>query len=238
MPQNNNSIRCYVTQPFECSYLPGRSATNLVIDPNVELDNLLLGALLDQGFRRSGGHVYRPNCMGCKACISIRVPTDKFKSNRSQRRNLRHNQDLSHTSTPAAFNDEQFELYRTYLAARHTDSEMNNPIPADYMGFLTTPGINTVFHEFRLGDKLLAVSVADHTANGLSAVYTFFDPTHSQRGLGTFTILWLIKHSHELGLPWAYLGYWIENCQKMSYKTRFKPCEGYIDDNWRQINPV
>lgn len=112
---------------------------------------------------------------------------------------------------------------------------MNNPIPADYIGFLTTPGISTVFHEFRLNNKLLAVSVVDHSTNGLSAVYTFFDPGDPQRGLGTFTILWLIEHAKSLNLSWVYLGYWIEACDKMRYKTRFMPCEGYIENKWQQI---
>ncbi len=235
---NNNSIRCYATPPFECNYLLGQSATNLVIDPSLELNDSLLGALLDRGFRRSGGHIYRPNCIDCQACISIRVPVEKFSPNRSQRRCFRQNQDLSHSSSAAKFNEEQFELYCDYLAARHADSDMNNPTPDDYMGFLTTPGVNTQFHEFRLQNKLLAVSVVDHTPNGLSAVYTYFDPNQAHRGLGTFTILWMIQHARNLDLPWMYLGYWIEACDKMRYKTRFTPCEGYINDNWQQINPV
>ena len=236
--ENNNSIRCYVTPPFECSYLPGRSATNLVIDPSLELNDALLGALLDRGFRRSGGHIYRPNCQGCQACISTRVPADKFIPNRSQRRCMHQNQDLSHSASIATFKQEQFELYCSYLAARHADSDMNNPSQEDYMDFLATPGVNTQFHEFRHQNKLLAVSVIDHTPNGLSAVYTFFDPSQAHRSLGTFTILWMIQHARSLGLPWIYLGYWIEACDKMRYKTRFKPCQGYIDDNWQQINPV
>jgi len=235
---NNNSIRCFATPPFECSYLPEQSATNLIIDPGLELNDTLLGGLLDLGFRRSGGNIYRPNCLACQACISIRVPVKKFNPNRSQRRCFRQNQDLSHSSSAAKFDKEQFELYRNYLAARHADSDMSNPIPADYIGFLTTPGVNTQFHEFRLHDKLLAVSVVDHTPNGLSAVYTFFDPSQTHRGLGTFTILWMIEHARSLNLAWVFLGYWIEACDKMRYKTRFTPCEGYIDDNWQQINPI
>ena len=235
---NNNLIRCYATSPFECSYLPKQSATNLIIDPSLELNDALLSALLEQGFRRSGGHVYRPNCPHCQACISVRIPVERFKPNRSQRRNFRHNHDLSHYSSAASFNQEQFELYCRYLAARHNDSDMNNPTPAEYIGFLTTPGISTVFHEFRHRDELLAVSVIDHTDNGLSAVYTFFDPDHANRGLGSFTILWLIQHAHDLGLPWVYLGYWIEACKKMRYKTRFTPCEGYINGCWQQISPL
>ena len=231
----NQSIRCHITVPFPCSYLPGRQASNLVIDPSLELTDTLLGGLLEKGFRRSGKHVYRPYCQGCSECISIKVPTARFKPNRSQRRNWRVNQSLRHVATRPIFNDEQFALYRKYLASRHSDSEMSNPIPADYIGFLTAPGISTIFHEFPLDDELLAVTVTDHTPNGLSAVYTFFDPDHSQLGLGAYAILWLIQHAKETGLPWVYLGYWIRECGKMNYKAHFTPQLGYIDENWREM---
>ncbi len=233
--QPDHTIRCHTTVPFDCSYLPGYTASNLVIDQDLTLNPPLLGALLNNGFRRSGGHVYRPQCPNCQQCISIRVPVNRFKFDRSQRRNWRLNQSLQHIATATEFRDEQFELYQRYLAARHQDSEMNHPIPADYIGFLTAPGVNTVFHEFRQQDKLLAIAVADHTPNGLSAVYTFFDPDFDHLGLGTYAILWLIQHTRDLGLPWVYLGYWIKDCRKMSYKSRFTPCEGYIDNDWRQI---
>ncbi|ALP53470.1 hypothetical protein Tel_10095 [Candidatus Tenderia electrophaga] len=234
--QNTNSIRCHVTAPFECSYLPGRQASNLVVDPGLPLNDHLLGALLNSGFRRSGAHVYRPQCNGCQECVSVRVPVKRFRPDRSQRRNWRRNRDLCHTPCAAEFQDEQFQLYRRYLASRHHDSEMSNPIPADYVGFLTSPGVRTVFHEFRLEQQLLAVAVADHTPNGLSAVYSFFDPDHPHRGLGTYAVLWLIQHARHVGLPWVYLGYWVKECRKMSYKTRFMPCEGYIDNEWRPVD--
>lgn len=233
--QDNHRIRCHITMPFDCSYLPGSLASNQVIDPTLALNPTLLGALLNNGFRRSGSHVYRPQCPNCQQCISIRVPLDTFKPNRSQQRNWRRNQGLHHVATTAEFRDDQFELYKHYLAARHQDSEMNNPIPADYIGFLTAPNVKTIFHEFRQKDQLVAIAVADHTPNGLSAVYTFFDPNYTHLGLGTYAILWLIQHARELGLPWVYLGYWIRDCRKMSYKTRFKPCEGYIDNTWQKI---
>ncbi len=230
-----NSIKCQITVPFDCGYLPNCKASNLVIDPELPLNDKLLGALLNNGFRRSGGHIYRPQCPNCQQCVSIRVPVNLFQPNRSQLRNWRQNKDLRHIATAAAFNEEQFKLYKTYLASRHQGSEMNNPIPADYIGFLTSAGIKTVFHEFRQQDELVAIAVADRTPNGLSAVYTFFDPAHSQLGLGTYAILWLIQHARHLGLPWVYLGYWIKECRKMSYKTRFKPSEGYIDNNWQEM---
>jgi len=233
--QQPDPIRCHITIPFECGYLPNRVAKNLVVDTEMPLNDKLLGALLNSGFRRSGGHVYRPQCNTCQECVSIRIPVNRFHSNRSQRRNWRENQGLRHTPTSAVLRDEQFELYRRYLAGRHPGSEMSNPIPADYIGFLTSPGIRTVFHEFRQDDQLLAIAVADHTPNGLSAVYSFFDPDYEQRGLGTYMILWLIQHARNMGLPWVYLGYWVRECRKMSYKIRFMPCEGYIDNEWRAM---
>ncbi len=232
---NKHSIRCYSTPPCECSYLPKQNATNLVVDPSLVLNDALLGELLEQGFRRSGGLTYRPNCINCQACIATRVSTESFTPNRSQRRCWRQNQELSHSSSTTTFTEAQFELYCRYLAARHTDSEMNNPTPEEYINFLTSPGVTTQFHEFRHQDKLLAVAVVDHTANGLSAVYTFFDPNQAQRGLGTFTILWMIEHARRLHLPWVYLGYWIEACKKMRYKARFTPCQGYINEHWQLI---
>ena len=233
--QENHSIRCHMTVPFDCSYLPEHLASNQVIDPTLTLNPTLLGALLNNGFRRSGNHVYRPQCPDCQQCVSIRIPVSTFKPNRSQQRNWRQNQALHKITTGAELRDEQFELYQRYLAARHSDSEMNNPIPADYIGFLTAPNVKTAFHEFRHQDRLLAIAVADHTPNGLSAVYTFFDPDCTKLGLGTYAILWLIHHARELGLPWVYLGYWIKDCRKMSYKTHFNPCEGYIDNTWQEI---
>lgn len=231
------SIRCHITVPFACSYLPDRKASNLVIDPSLELDDALLGGLLECGFRRSGKHVYRPHCHNCNECVSIKVPVNRFKPNRSQRRNWQQNKTLKHIATRPIFIEEQFALYRKYLANRHGDSEMSNPIPADYIGFLTAQGINAVFHEFRLREQLLAVTVTDHTPNGLSAVYTFFDPDYSHLGLGTYAILWLIQHAKETGLPWLYLGYWIKGCSKMSYKARFQPQLGYIDERWQEMPP-
>jgi arginyl-tRNA--protein-N-Asp/Glu arginylyltransferase len=229
------TIRCHLTVPFECGYLPDRKAVNLVIDPTLPLNSTLLGALLNNGFRRSGGHVYRPQCPDCQECIPIRIPVKSFRPDRSQRRNWHRNRNLRHTAIPAQFHDEHFDLYRNYLNTRHAGSDMANAIPADYIGFLTAPGINTVFHEFRRGDKLLAIAVTDHTPNGLSAVYTFFDPDEAHLGLGTFAILWQIHHARQLGLPWLYLGYWIRECRKMSYKSRFTPCEGFIDNEWQKI---
>lgn len=228
------SIRCFITMPFACSYLPEREARNLIIDPALPLTPALLDDLLNIGFRRSGQHLYRPNCEGCHACISLRLPSRSFKPDRGQRRNWQKNGEIEHRTT-TGFSDEQFALYQRYINARHSDSSMANPSADEYINFLTAAGIDTRFHEFRLHQRLIAVAVTDHTPHGLSAVYTFYDPEFEQRGLGTYAILWQVYHAQQLQLPWLYLGYWIRECDKMSYKNRFGPCQGYINGAWLEI---
>jgi arginine-tRNA-protein transferase len=238
-PMNNRnseqSIRCFITVPFACSYPPEREARNLIIDPALPLTPTLLGDLLNLGFRRSGQHIYRPNCEQCRACISLRVPANRFQPNRSQRRNWQQNCEIEQ-STTTDVSDEQFELYQRYINTRHSDSSMANPTMEEYTNFLTAPGIDTRFHEFRLHEKLIAVAVTDHTPQGLSAVYTFYDPELENRGIGTYAILWQIHHTQQLQLPWTYLGYWIDECDKMRYKNRFRPCQGYVENRWENLS--
>lgn len=231
------SIRCFITVPFACSYLPQQEARNLIIDPEIALSPVLLGNLLSVGFRRSGGSLYRPACDECHACVSLRLNVHTFKPDRSQRRNWRSNGAIEQR-TSTGVSDEQFDLYCRYLASRHSDSSMANPTREEYISFLTAAGIDTRFHEFRLDGRLVAVAVTDHTPMGLSAVYTFYDPALERRGLGTYAILWQIEHARQSHLPWLYLGYWIEACDKMNYKNRFRPCEGYINGGWQRVPPL
>lgn len=226
------SIQCYITAAHDCSYLEGKTASNLVIDPKLPLNNALLGELLNNGFRRSGDHTYRPQCQNCSECRSLRVSVAQFKANRSQRRNWKANHELQHIDVSNDFKDEHFQLYRKYLASRHHDSEMSDPSPDDFQNFLTAPGINTRFHEIRLHKRLLAVAITDHTPFGLSAVYTFFDPEYEYLGLGIYAILLQIKLSKQLELPWLYLGYWVKDCAKMRYKSNYYPFEAFIDKEW------
>lgn len=228
-------IRCFITVPFACSYLPQNQARNLIIDPEVTLTSSLLGDLLNIGFRRSGRNLYRPACEECRSCVSLRLNPRTFTPDRSQRRTWKKNADIEHRAT-AGISDEQFDLYRRYLASRHGDSSMANPTWEEYGNFLTAEGIDTRFHEFRIAQQLVAVAVTDHTPQGLSAVYTFFDPELEQRSLGSYAILWQIAHARQLKLPWVYLGYWIRECEKMSYKNRFRPSEGYINGIWQDIS--
>ncbi len=231
---NEQTLRCFSTAPFECSYLPAREARNLIIDPAVPLTSPLLGDLLNVGFRRSGQHLYRPNCEQCQACIAVRLEVCHFQPNRSQRRNWHQNSSLTH-QVNVNYSDEQFGLYRQYVNARHGEGTMANPTIEQYVSFLTADGIDTRFHEFRLDDRLVAVAVTDHTPLGLSAVYTFYHPELQRRALGTYAVLWQIQHAQQLELPWVYLGYWIKECDKMSYKNHFQPSQGYQQNRWRDL---
>lgn len=207
-------------------------AVSVYADPQVPPDTVLYSFLVNRGFRRSGGLLYRPHCPGCNACIPIRIPVSKFRPNRCQRRTLSRNRDLTVYRVPPLFKDEHFELYRRYLALRHPGGGMDDPRPEDYMNFLTCSGLDTGFYEFRAEGVLLAVSVVDHLLAGLSAVYTFYDPSAHARSLGTFSILWQIAEAQRRQLPWLYLGYWIVECSKMSYKSRFRPFEMYRNGRW------
>lgn len=230
-----NNLAFYASPAHECSYLPDRQAVTLFADPSAEMDTLLYTALVDFGFRRSGAYVYRPACPGCAACLSVRIPVAEFTPNRSERRTWRRNEDLTVQRTPATFRQEAFDLYRHYLGQRHAGGGMDDPSPEKYLHFLTSPWSDTFFYEFRLAGRLVAVAVVDQLLHGVSAVYTFYDPALSDRGLGTFAILWEIEQAKRQGLPYLYLGYWVEECSKMSYKGRFRPLEIYRNGRWEGL---
>ncbi|MGH8040782.1 MAG: arginyltransferase [Rudaea sp.] len=218
-------VRLFQTLPHACGYFAQRTAQNLVIDPASPQLAQLYDAALTRGYRRAGGHVYRPYCAGCRACIAARIPVADFRLDRSQRRCLVRNTDLQQTIAPATFNAEYFDFYRRYLDARHKGGGMDEPDSDDFERFLYTPWSPTKFLEWRLHGRLLAVAVTDFTTAGLSAVYTFFDPDETARGLGTFAILRQIELARERSLAHVYLGFWIERHPKMHYKARFRPLE-------------
>lgn len=222
----------YVTPPHECSYLDDRDAATLFADPRFPKSNALYATLSERGFRRSGEHLYQPHCPGCNACVPIRVPVAEFQPRRQQRRTWRDNLDLKVEIKPPVFDDSHFELYRRYIAARHPGGGMDDPTPDSYMNFLTATWADTIFIEFRQHGELLAVAVADRMPRALSAVYTFFDPASSARSLGRYAVLYEISLAHETGRQWLYLGYWIDECQKMRYKTEYQPLEYYRDGEW------
>ena len=222
------------TPPHPCDYLPGREAVmQVAVPPAGASGHLLYEALLERGFRRSGPHVYRPGCPGCRACLPVRIPVDRFRPSRAQRRNLRRNADLSWRAVPGRPGEEHFRLYRRYLAARHPGGGMDEPTVVAYRDFLFAGWLPTVCYELRLRGRLLAVAVTDRLPCSLSAVYTFYEPEEARRGLGVHAVLRQVEEARRLGLRWLYLGYWIRECRKMSYKGRYRPLEVLQAGRWR-----
>ena len=233
--QNNpaSSLAFFSSEPHLCSYLSNELSVSLFADPSAKMTNEIYVRLINFGFRRSGSFVYAPNCPRCHACQSMRVQVSQFRPNRSQQRAVRQNSDLTVIQKPAAFEQEHFELYRRYLHTRHAGSSMENPSPEDYMNFLNCDWSDTVFFEFRDAGKLISVAVTDVLPSGLSAVYTFYEPDAQKRSLGKYAILKLIEETQKRGLEWFYLGYWIDNCQKMQYKSEYQPAEIFTNGLWK-----
>lgn len=234
MRRASQSARLFKTRPHPCGYYPERVAENLVIDPDAANLALLYGTALSQGYRRSGGHVYRPACPACQACVATRIEIEQFQPNRTQRRLLKRNSDLSTRLLPASANAEYFALYQRYLSQRHPGGGMDQNGFDEFREFLLAPFARTLFLELRLNEQLLACAVTDHTEAGLSAVYTFFDPEFSGRSLGVMAILKQIELCRRLGLAYLYLGFWLDGHPKMDYKRQFQPQQHLGGDgHWR-----
>ena len=229
----DSAYALYVSQEHECSYLPDEQARTLFLDPAAKVDSNLYQHLIDRGFRRSGQYLYQPACPQCEACISLRIPVQDFTPNRSQRRNWQVNQSkLEITPCPVAFSREHFALYTKYQRLRHADGAMACSDPDQYMKFLTCDWADTLFYEFRAEGILVAVAVTDILPAGLSSIYTFFDPVRQRDGLGVFAILWQIQQAVALGKQWVYPGFWIEGCNKMNYKSQYRPLEAWNGKTW------
>jgi len=219
------TISLYQGMSHSCSYLADEIACMHVVDPNFNISPSHYGRLLENGFRRSGDMVYRPGCGACNACIPARIRVDRFQPDRSQRRTLKINRDLVIKSRNAELNASHLALYRAYLADRHADGEMTADTIEDMRRFLISDWCETILIEGWLGERLVMVAVTDVVDNALSALYTFFDPELPKRSLGTLGILEQIEACKSLGFRYLYLGYWIENCRKMQYKSRFQALE-------------
>ena len=230
-------VRLFQTLPHTCGYFAERTAQNLVIDPAAPRLDQLYGPALERGFRRAGGHLYYPNCPQCHACTPCRIDVEGFAPDRSQRRCLKRNADLTVVECMAGYNAERHALYETYLRARHSGGGMDEADASDFRRFLTAPWSPTLFLEFRRGTRLLAVAVTDVCLNGLSAVYTFFEPDEDARSLGTYAILQQVQLARRRGLPWVYLGFWIEGHPKMDYKRRFRPLQVRTREGWMPLDP-
>lgn len=226
----------FLSTPHPCSYLEGEVATTLLVDPRRKLAPGQYDRLVKRGFRRSGTLIYRPHCPNCQACVPVRIPIRNFAPNRAQRRTLKRNADLVIEEHEPVLNDEHFDLYRRYQAVRHPGGSMDDPDPAKFEDFLVSSDMQTRFLDMRLNGKLVCAAVVDQLVDGLSAIYTYYDPDFQKRSLGTFAILWQIEAARARSLDWLYLGYWIENCDKMSYKTGYSPIQGYISGRWTLLN--
>ncbi|MCH8497583.1 MAG: arginyltransferase [Marinobacter sp.] len=227
----------FATPPHECSYLDDREATTMFVDPRAQVDRRLYSQLTELGFRRSGSHYYRPHCEGCQACIPVRIPVAAFEPDRNQRRVLQKNRDLSGQFVPAQFNESYYALYARYISGRHADGDMYPPSREQFTSFLVEGASDSEFLEMRLGQYLVGLSVVDRLTDGLSAIYTLFDPDMEHRSLGTLGVLWQIEEARRCGYSYIYLGYYIRDCRKMNYKTRFQPIEALIDGKWQRLTP-
>ena len=227
-----SDLSFFLSASHECSYLAGREAASLVADPTIRLETKNYSELIQLGFRRSGGMAYRPHCGTCQACIAIRIPVVSFHPSRGQRRIWKKNDDLELTSLPLEFHEEHYQLYQRYQSTRHTGGSMDIDDREKYMSFFAADGLDTRLIEFRYEGILLCVAVIDWLPAGLSSMYTFFDPAYENRGLGVYAILWQIMKAKEIGLSHVYLGYWIKDCNKMSYKTRYRPYELFLRQQW------
>ena len=225
-------LQFYLTAPYPCSYLPDLPARSQVAAPGSLVDTLVYSELVRLGFRRSGQHVYRPRCDNCSACTPVRVPVEAFRPNRSQRRCQQRNGDVAMRLRPLVFEEAHYRLYRRYQQARHAGGGMDQDDGEQYQSFLLQSRVDSALAEFTLDGEVVMVSLVDRLLDGLSAVYTFFEPELANRGLGVYGVLSQIQLARDMELPHLYLGYWIDGCRKMVYKQAYQPLELLSDGRW------
>jgi arginine-tRNA-protein transferase len=256
-----SALHFYLTATYPCSYLPGLEARSQVATPAFLVDTPVYSALVQHGFRRSGTYTYRPLCENCRGCVPLRVLAKEFKANRSQQRAWKQHSDLEVTLHPLQDNAEHYDLYQRYQRVRHPDGGMDNDDHESYRNFLLQSHVDSVLVEFRQpfdrADEttghstrpadgqgaghhgkpgaLRMVSLIDLLRDGLSSVYTFYDPEIPHARFGVYNVLWQIELCRRLNLDFVYLGYWIEHSRKMSYKTQYQPAQGLIDGEWRSL---
>lgn len=230
-----STLQLYLTAPYPCSYLPQAEARSQVATPSFLISTEVYSELVRHGFRRSGTFTYRPHCDTCHQCVPVRVVIADFKPTRSQRRSGKQHAILNTTLHALQDKPEYFELYRRYQEARHRDGGMDDDSPEQYRNFLLQSHVDTLLVEFREGRTLRMVSVVDVLQDGLSAVYTFYEPDMQRTSFGTYNVLWQIELCRKLQLPYLYLGYWIDGSRKMAYKARFQPLQGLQDGEWHPI---
>ncbi|MFN3232118.1 MAG: arginyltransferase [Alphaproteobacteria bacterium] len=236
--------RFYLTVPSPCPYLPDRLEQKIFTELKQPHARELNDSLSKVGFRRSQKVAYKPACEGCNACISVRIAVDDFRPGRNLRRIARRNGDLVESTVPAHATLEQFDLLTRYLDTRHSDGGMAGMNAMDYATMVEETPVNTKIVEYRAHNldpardtsPLSAACLTDVLDDGLSMIYSFYNPAEVDRSLGTYMILSHIEWAKSLGLPYVYLGYWIEGSAKMEYKARFQPLEMYSEDGWHRMD--
>ena len=229
------SIPLFLTQEHPCGYLEGEQAQSVFVHPSCPITTAIYAQLIEQGFRRSGDEIYAPHCPHCSACIPTRLPVEKFKPSRSQKRCLNRNIDTKVIVKPAVFEQAHYEMYLRYQAIRHNDGSMANASPDDYLGFLGSSWCDTRFVEFSINNELAGVAVIDQFEQAWSAVYTFFEPKFSSYSLGVYAVLWQIEQAFQQQKEFLYLGFWIKACKKMAYKSDYHPIQLLIDKQWIEM---
>ena len=234
-----STLHFYLTAPYPCSYLPDLQARSQVASPSLLINPQVYSELVQHGFRRSGTYTYRPRCDTCHACVPLRVAAQAFTLSRSQRRTWAKHENLQATLHGLQDKPEYYALYQRYQAARHKNGGMDNDDPESYRNFLLQSHVDTLLVEFRepvIENEpgiLRMVSVIDLLGDGLSSVYTFFEPDLPGTGFGIYNVLWQIDLCRQLGLDFVYLGYWIKDSRKMAYKTQYQPAQGLIGGIWQ-----
>jgi len=226
----------FATAPVSCPYLSGGAERKLVVELGGPDGEALFADLSRAGFRRSHGFAYRPACRGCRKCVPVRIHVEAFQPTRSLRRVARRNEDLHYAVLPARATREQYRLFLAYQRQRHGSSDMAEMSFADYRDMVEDSPVQTWLVETRdVEGTLVGGLLVDRTADALSAAYSFFDPAQPRRSLGTQAILWLVGHARMIGLPYVYLGYWVDGSATMDYKRRFPAVDALVDGRWQPL---
>ncbi len=229
-------LKFYLTPAHDCPYLSDKQSKTIFLSPENQPTPNLYSHLIEQGFRRSGDHIYRPHCDQCQACISVRLLVKEISKNKQQKRCLKKGEHFKTRITKAQFDLTHYRLFEQYINIRHSDGDMYPTSQKQYREFILSNWMDTFFLDIYDEDKLIVCAVFDQLTHGLSAIYTFFDPEYSAFSLGRLAILKLAEECAMRDQDYLYLGYWIKDCQKMSYKGDYRPLECFINKSWIRLN--